>query len=649
MDSKENSGQSLRGKRCICLVRQSSDADGTTSTQAQLEWLHAEAKRQGMVIVDDVVLEGVSGSLPGNRADLNNLLTRYDVLLVQRMDRLTRGGSYHGFWFEFEVTRAGKTVLYPGDNLPTGPYSGLIKAALFDAAREQARSIGQRSVQGWMYSVNQGRNCVISRTPYGCDRLYLSSEGKPIFIIRNLGDGRQQKLHPETGAVIDTYGSIGGGTKGHYRKQKEERVQIVPGAPEAVRTVQAIFDLHYDQRLGGKRIADVLNRRGTLSPEGGGWSQRQVESLYENPIYTGWALGSRLSQGIYFRRGHTTPEEVNLDQQTLATCHAAPRQLRPPADWQWQEQPRMKNFLAPDLAAKALAAIKEVHEGRWAHSIDPMFPKRSPNKHKASQYILTGLLFARQDGADLTGVLCGPAGRRVRYYRHRRKNVGYIKGAVFNKMIPAEPLERAILELIRQVVADVPDLRGRIIKAVIATAPAATAEEDLAALRQRREAVAAKVRLIVKTLDEATLADAHAELDSLSQQRAELERQIAQAEQAQQYAQEDPDVLADRVLERLGAAGAGAAILSPAAARDLLEAFVERVEVDMATKDAEVHLRLPAWAMAPTGELRPAHNSPSSTVRETHWLAPVRLGTAACHYVLSSRVCYRCRRKRAAG
>ncbi|MFA9478972.1 recombinase family protein [Phycisphaerales bacterium AB-hyl4] len=77
-----------------------------------------------MVLVDEIILKGVSGSLPGKRDDLPQLLERkrsaddYDVLLVQRLDRLTRGGTSHGFWIDHEFEKAGITILATGDDLP---------------------------------------------------------------------------------------------------------------------------------------------------------------------------------------------------------------------------------------------------------------------------------------------------------------------------------------------------------------------------------------------------------------------------------------------------------------------------------------------------------------------------------------------------
>ena len=216
------------GQRYICSVRASDDAQAESSTDAQLAMLNDYCQKLGMIFVDKIVLEGVTGSLPGKREDLMKLIERkkttndFDVLVLQRIDRLTRGGADHGLWFEHECKCAGIRLLFVGDDIPDGRYASLIKVAKYEAAQEQAFSISQRSTQGAQLALEQGRNATSVHTNYGCWRLYLTSEGKPSHIIRNLGDGRQQKLHAETHQVIDTYGQIGGGGKGHYRKQKGE-------------------------------------------------------------------------------------------------------------------------------------------------------------------------------------------------------------------------------------------------------------------------------------------------------------------------------------------------------------------------------------------------------------------------------------------
>src|SRR4051812_26893663 len=133
-----------RGERYICLVRASDAPEGTSSTDAQLVMLRAYGDREGMTYVDQVVLNNVTGSQPGRRPDLAALLERkrtrddFDAILVQRLDRLTRGGSNHGFWFEHECARVGLRVLFVADDIPDGRYANLIKVAKYEAAQEQA-------------------------------------------------------------------------------------------------------------------------------------------------------------------------------------------------------------------------------------------------------------------------------------------------------------------------------------------------------------------------------------------------------------------------------------------------------------------------------------------------------------------------------
>ena len=132
--------------------------------------------------------------MPGRRDDMTAVLHRkktandFDVLVCQRLDRLTRGGADHGMWFQHECTCAGIRLLIVGDDIPEGRYSSLIKVAKYEAAKEQAFSISQRSTQGSQLALEQGRNATSSRTPYGCWRLYLNAEGTPLHLIRNLGD-----------------------------------------------------------------------------------------------------------------------------------------------------------------------------------------------------------------------------------------------------------------------------------------------------------------------------------------------------------------------------------------------------------------------------------------------------------------------------
>lgn len=637
--------------RYICLVRASNDADGTTSTEAQLQYLRNYCDRKGMVYVDEVVLNGVTGSMPGRRDDLQALLDRkvqkddFDVIVIQRLDRLTRGGSDHGFWFEHECKRVGLKILFPGDEIPDGRYSTLIKVTKYEAAQEQAFSISQRSTQGYQYALETGRVTTSTHTPYACWRLYLTSEGKPMYIIRDLRDGRQEKLDAETHAVLDRYGSVGGGSKGHYRKQKHEKVLLVPGDPNEVAVVREIFEFHLRQGWGGKRIADVLNRRGIPSPQGKAWSQHQVEVIYDQEAYTGRSVANRTSSAIYHERQSAAPKLVEVDEQVKATARRMPVRRRPREDWFIQDQPLMKDFLDADLRALAIAD----HDRRWEHESDPDRPKHHKGRHVASEYLLTGLLVAKQDGETLSGILCGRQGHKVRYYRHRRGRRGYIKGSIFNRMIPAEPLEDAILKVLSDAILSIDDLRSVIIAKVEQESRASSATEDIAALQRKREDLRRRTQTLVATLDEETLADAQPVLDRLAAERRDLDQRIAAAESQNAVAAISPEKVADAVLTQLRSLSEGLRTDNLHALRQTLAALVDRIVVDMETKEVTVEMAIAvplAGDAQVTGTMmRPVGTSRSSASYETQPVFRLKMGVLACvSTTKAARRCYECRR-----
>lgn len=489
----------------------------------------------------------------------------------------------------------------------------------------------------------------LSHTPYGCWRLYLTAEGRPSHVIADLRDGRQQKLDAQTYAVIDTYGQLGGGGKGHYRKQKSEKVLLTPGAPEEVAVVREIFELHFRRGFGGKRIADVLNRRGVRSPQGKAWSQHQVDVIYEQEVYTGRSVGNRTSSAIYHERFASAPKPVELDAAVRATAKNIPVRHRPRSEWFVQAQPLMADFLDAELRAMAMAE----HERIWRTRGDADRPKRSKSKHQVSEYLLTGLLHAKQDGEPLVGILCGRVGKKVRYYRHRRGRRGYVKGSMFNRMVAAKPLEDAVVALVGEVLANEQDLRDRVVAFVEGEARKAAPGKQLAELQSRRERLKRRTALIVKTFDEETLADAEGELDRLKAERRTLDEQIAAAEGAATLRGLDPNAVADAVLGRIKSMGKPNEL--PAfALRQLIASLVGRVVVDMETKAVEVELMLPIdekffGGLAEGGAMRLVGTSASSTSDETHRVLMLDLVAADCRYVMtSSRACYECRRRQAA-
>lgn len=643
----------LLGKGFIPLVRQSKDTDGPTSSEAQLKFLKDDGASVGMIFVDAVVLKGVTGSHPGRRTDLDELFKRkrerndFDVISVQIADRMTRGGMTHAGWIEHECNRHGIILRIAGDDLPSGPWANMIKMMKYEGAKEQARTISMRSVQGAVLAMDQDRNSACSNTPFACYRFYHHQDGTPLFLIRNLGDGRQEKLDAQTREVIDVYGSVGGKAKGHYRKQKTERTLIAPGDPEQADAVRQMFRLYWIEGWRGKRIANWLNERSILSPRGKTWAQNQVDSVCMNPIYCGWSLGQRISSALFHQRAAGKIEPVSVDPIVLASHKRIPIRRRSPEDWLWRPEPYMANFLPPEVGDLALSKIRQARIEEWERSQTPGGGRRPASKHRPSVYILSKLLTAKQDdGAEpLVGHLSGPADKKVRYYRHVRGNRDYRKGSVFNKLVPAEPLERQLLETLAEIMRSTPELRDRIELMVEEQQREQPTPKSLEDLREKRQAISDRVLNLAQTFGEESMADIKPELDRLNAERRAIDEQIAQTEEQDCMEARPVAEVVDAVVARLDQLADQLEGSPPALLKDILNAMVSRLTVDLETKDVEAYVQIPPWA-SPKGDqtLFLGRGSPSSTESEKQ-AASRALAHVICEYsIVSSRVCYRCRR-----
>lgn len=643
----------LKGKPFIALVRQSSDADGTTSTEAQLNFLKEDGIAQGMIFVDAVVLKGVTGSHPGRRTDLDDLFKRkrerndFDVISVQIADRMTRGGMTHAGWIEHECNRHGIILRIAGEDLPSGPWANMIKMMKYEGAKEQARTISMRSVQGAVLAMDQDRNSACSNTPFGCYRFYHQQDGTPLFLIRNLGDGRQEKLNPQTREVIDVYGSIGGKAKGHYRKQKTERTLIAPGDPEQADAVRQMFRLYWVEGWRGKRVANWLNERGILSPRGKLWSQNQVDSICMNPVFCGWSLGQRISSALFHQRAAGKTEPVYVDPIILASQKRIPIRRRSPEDWLWRPEPYMEDFLPPEVGDLALSKIKQARIEEWERSQTPGGGRRPASKHRPSAYILSKHLTAKQDdGAEpLVGHLSGPADKKVRYYRHVRGNRDYQKGSVFNKMVPAEPLERQLLATISEIMRSAPDLRGRIERIVEQQQRNMPTPKSIDDLRVRRQAIADRALQLAQTFGEESMADIKPELDRLNAERRAIDEQIALAEELDIQEARPVAEVVDAVVARLGQLADQLDGSPPALLKDILGAMVSRLTVDLETKNVEAYLQIPPWASLKGDQNLFLGRGSSSSTESEEQAASRALARIICEYnIQASRACYRCRR-----
>ncbi len=647
---------SLEGKRYIALARCSTAGQADTSIPDQLTLITAFANEHRMLHVADVTLDGVSGSVPGARKDIDQIIRRkktlndFDVLLVQDTTRFTRGGIAHGNKLEWELNAAGIQVVFVMDNIVEGDFAGLHKSVLYLSGKQHAKSISMATSRGSMSSLLADRSAHCRLPPYGIDRLYVSADGTQSHILRNLPDGTQIKLDPKSRAVIGRFArNAGRGTRQHYIKQKDERIVLVPGAPEAVAALNLIFRKYHLEGWGYPRIAQELNAQGVPAARGNQWAMTTVSQILHNPTYLGIGIANRSSAGIYTVRAPNQPLPSHVDERALAASNAPPRKLRPRSDWFERQEKALETLLEPDVRAVAMAKLDALFD-KLAHVPQP---RPAKDRHVESDYILKGILISKQGAHPMTGRKTGRRGKRVRYYAVSRGATVPVRGSILKRLIPADPIEKAVVAALRNVLLAKDELRQTVERMVREqTSMARVDDADVAKLRKQREMIAAKLSFVIDELDEIGRDVAKGKIVQLQAQLRALDEQISSAKRNGGASEVDAETIVTGVLDQLESLSQSIHELPPTAIRRVVQLFVAKLEVDLESRAIRLELRLHPWAIGAADAIRTACASATDLhagVQPRHTALGSILARLDCERQKRGRqVCYACTRRRAA-
>jgi hypothetical protein len=590
----------LRDKRYIGLLRCSTVGQADTSIDDQRRLLDAFAREHGLVAADYVALEGVSGSLPGNRTDIQKLIVRkqarddFDILLVQDTSRFTRAGTQHAHRLESELNAAGIEVVYATGAIPPGDVGDLVKSIYAYSDQHHARAISFVATRGAMSSILDGRSPYCRRPPFGIDRLYVAADGTPSHIIRNLPDGGQLKLSPDCQTVLARFErNERRGGRNHYNKQRQERIILVPGDEARLAAVRQIYRRHYVDGWGTHRIAEELNVAGVPSAEGGRWSTTVLLDILGNPIYLGRGIANRCTRAIYHMRGPDRPVEAKLDKRELYQRRRPPAHARPQSDWVVQDYPALFDILPPEIRDLA-AAKQQAHLDAQAAG-----ERRKPNRdrHRDSSFFLKGILRSKQGDEPMTGTTTGKRGIRKRYYRVPRAHAYPNGNRVLRRLIPAEPIERAVIEIVRRTLLTLPDLRDRIERKVRAALKAATDDAgQLKELTAEREAIRRKLEFVVDSFDAEMKELAERKIGELRAQLRAINDRIARCRPAVALTDSQVAERVDAVVAAIENLAQALGTAPPPTLAGLLQTIVGRLVVDLETREGELEIALPAEA-----------------------------------------------------
>lgn len=588
----------LRGKSCILVERCSTDAQVETSIPDQDKFLRTFAAEHQMKVVGVVALEGMTGSLPGKRSDVNEIIDRkqkkndFEVLLFHDSSRFTRSGIAHGSELKRKFQAARIDVIFVADGVaPDNKHAPLIEAFQYHIAEQHADAISYASTRGRISAIGQGRAVHSPTAAYGIDHLYVSHDGTPRCIIRLMPDGSQQQLDPKTKEVIRVFGV--GGKKAHYRKQPDEVVVLIPGDEERVHAVQQIFRRKFNDGWGALRIASELNKQGLLSYDGKPWREWTIAAILKNPVYTGTGIYNKWSRGIYYSSGDESPVKSLVNKAELADRAAVPNIRRDYSEWKEQRHPALETLLEPDLRERVISWHKEILpvEGKGLSKY-----ANKKDRHTDSPYILKEILHTKKEKFPMTGRVASSHGYRKRYYALARSYLAPGLGPSVGTMIPAPELENCVLNAVSAVFSNIEDMRERLVMAVERDQQGKTYDDS----EERR--LARELDRVKKQLD--FIIDASPSMDrdaakrkvcEYEARRIELEGQLEKAKAAASIVITDPRQHVDALLAKLSdmVATMEQPDVSPLAVRRLLKVLVSKLEVDTETKEVDIEISLP--------------------------------------------------------
>lgn len=363
----------LLNKSAVLLMRCSTDPQIATSLNNQNISVEKTLLDNKIKTVKTIELQGVSGSIPGARTDIDEIINlkkkgvHFDLLIVPSADRFTRAGQGHGAKMLWDLENAGIVTYFVAENLFSDDrMHRYIISFMLDAAQQTVISNTRASLLGNTNSFLDQRS-PHSRVPiYGLDRMY-SVDGRDMHRIRSPADGTQLMLDPTGEEILRHFGkNIKGKMPEHYIKQKNEIVRLVAGDAKHVAVVHLIFRLVYSERRSFHSIAKERNDAGIPSPRGTEWEGGAVQAVAYNRTYVGILRRGKNTKAIYYKtaQGSPAPSDVAATELRENSGKVQTR-ARPYEDWLLREDPALRDFLPKEIYVLARPAIEAC---RWPRS-----------------------------------------------------------------------------------------------------------------------------------------------------------------------------------------------------------------------------------------------------------------------------------------
>ncbi|MGH9868612.1 MAG: recombinase family protein [Candidatus Polarisedimenticolia bacterium] len=580
------------GRPCVLYLRRSTDRQ-EQSIDDQRSYLQRFATENDFEIVDEFVDDGISGTNADARGGFQRMIreaqgkARFRAILVYDIKRFSRGDVDEAGYYRHLLRQRNIDVVYATENFGDDFTSELIRPMRQWQARQESVDLSRLTARGQMSSVQAG-SYFGSTAPWAYDYMYSTSRGEPFHIVRYLPAGEKDVLSPDgTFTFRVPYGE-------RPPRMDNDSVRLVLSLPERVETVRNIFDWCVNEGLGGRAIANRLNRVGITSPRSGWWGNRfyhgkwnvsSVAHILRRPVYTGDTVWNRVTQGKFHRI--VDGRSVARTRQKSGRSEKNSRE-----DW----------IVAADthpaiVSREVFAAAQRILDGRREVST---FKKRLSGRARSSNYLLSRLITCELCGHHLSGwthkirrKTTSPPADRPQYYLcqgYLAKGNSVCRRAAFEK----EPLEAFVIEQVRRRLMQLLDGSGmadlrRYVREELEQA-IGTPGTDLKAVEEEMSRVAADIDRLIDSITPVNKDLIDERLVQLKNRRRQLEDR-----------REELSLRAERKVDLEAATNAALAYLTRfrevlatgtfLEQKEFLSAFVERITLHPVKKSGTLKIR----------------------------------------------------------
>ncbi len=274
--------------RAVEYVRMSTEHQ-QYSTENQADNIREYAARRGIQIVRTYADAGKSGLRMDGRASLQQLIkdvesgdTDFTIILVYDVSRWGRfQDADESAYYEYRCRRAGIQVAYCAEQFENdgSPVSTIVKGVKRAMAGEYSRELSAKVFAGQCRLIELGFR-----------------QGGPA------GYGLRRILIDQNGSVKTEL------TRGEHKSLQTDRVILMPGPEEEVRTVNLMYHWFINEGLMESEIAGRLNGMQVRTDMDREWTRGTVHEVLTNEKYIGNNIYNRRSFKLKKLRVENTPD-----------------------------------------------------------------------------------------------------------------------------------------------------------------------------------------------------------------------------------------------------------------------------------------------------------------------------------------------------